>query len=135
MNAGLQYRPFQWLCVGSAFSNVLKTNVRYEGGATDTLPGNVRAGMVMSYKAVRLYTDLDKLQDRTQLLHTGTEYSILRDQMIFRGGISRRVANDFNWVYSLGFGAKVKLISLDYAFEGHFDLGPSHIVSVKWRFK
>lgn len=133
IHLGLLYRPFTMLSLGAFYQNIGRTTVRYESGAIDPLPSDIRLGAVLTRTRTKILFDADKLLTDKPLTHFGIEVT-LNEHFDFRGGISRRVAGGFDWVYTLGFGTKVKSLGLDYAFENHFDLGPSHIVSVKLRF-
>lgn len=135
--AGLsvQIRPAKSLALGVSYQNAAGTTVRYDSGATDPLPENVRAGLALHLReSVKLYADLDSAT-RKSVLHSGVEITLMEDAFDLRGGVSQRTDRGDSLVYAAGFGAKIRYVELQYAFENHFDLGGSHVISLIWRFK
>lgn len=134
LHIGLHYRPFKIFSLGGVYENAVRTPLRYESGLVETLPQNFKAGGSVSFGPAQFLLDADKLLDKKPLLSSGIEIFMLKNSFSLRGGLSQRNANGFNWLYTLGLGMRLRSLGLDYTYENHFDLGMSHIVSVKWKF-
>ncbi len=133
-NVGAQAWPVKNLVFGVSFANAARTTIRYDSGASDALDENLRVGLsFLLRESTRLYADVDQLTQKS-VFHGGAEISLWQNSFDLRGGISQKTDKGDDLIFALGFGVNLRFIELNYAFENHFDLGGSHIATVKWKF-
>ena len=130
---GAQFQPVPMLILGASYQNAGRTTIRYDSGAVDPLPDNLRLGLALLFNRAKIYADADQVTEKT-VLHCGLELAVFEHTLELRGGVSQRTDRASDLTYAVGFGLRIRLVEIDYAFENHFDLGASHVVSAVWRF-
>jgi len=133
LNIGILYQPLEFLVIGSQYHNVGQSSIRFDSGARDDLPQDFTIGSSFSYKDFKIYSDLGNLQDDPEY-HMGFEYTTPNKLLQLRSGVRKSTKKEFSFAYAFGFGVMLRNIGVDYAYENHFDLGGSHIVTVSWKF-
>ncbi len=133
MDFGLLWKPFNSLQLGLAGYNVVNVNITYENGRQENLgKTQYRIGAAWKPKdGISLAADLD------ERWHVGFEYWFPAGLAV-RGGLQRNWQKTFGTeplIYSVGAGLKYKSLRVDYAFENHPDLFPTHRLSLSFQFR
>lgn len=118
---------------GVLAQDVNRPRIRWDTGAADTLPSNLRIGTAYYFYEDNLISlELDKLLEKKIEPHLGIETQFFKKIVAFRfGGFKQK--DGFN--YALGFGLTYRGLHFDYAWERHYTLGDTSTfsVSLKWR--
>jgi hypothetical protein len=112
------------------------TTLRYEGGAEDPLPKDIRVGLAVRPRPnLKGVLDVDNISPGKPKVHMGAEVTSRQQTLAARGGFSQRTApSGMSWVYTAGGSVRLGGLVLDYAFENHFDLGVTHLFALKVDF-
>ncbi|MCH7763074.1 MAG: tetratricopeptide repeat protein [Candidatus Marinimicrobia bacterium] len=134
LDLGLLWTPRSTLRFGLTGYNVTGAEITYETGEKEELgPTHIRGGVAWKpFDGMILAADFD---DRW---HLGGEYWII-------GGFALRGGLQKSWntkgketeplIYSIGAGFRYKVVSIDYAYEIHPWLFPTHRISLSLQFR
>lgn len=134
LDLGAHYRAnVQGLNFGAAVRNIPLAKLRFVQ-KKESLPLTLQVGAAyqLSSPDIKVALDITVPQDNKAYLNFGTEYW-LQDTLAARlgwRGESRNKGSKF----TVGFGYKFGLFSVDYANEGFGDLGQAHHISFQYRF-
>lgn len=132
LNFSLHFNLNRMFAAGLEWQNAAATTLRYEGGAEDALPKDLRLGVALKpTQWLKGTLDVDNIAPNKPKVHVGAEVTSPQKTLAVRGGFSQKTApSGFNWVYTAGGSVTLGSIVLDYSFENHFDLGMTHLFSV-----
>jgi hypothetical protein len=136
LNSSLLYRASKIWSFGAQWQNMAATTLRYEGGAEDPLPKDIRVGLAVRPRPnLKGVLDVDNISPGKPKVHMGAEVTSRQQTLAARGGFSQRTApSGMSWVYTAGGSVRLGGLVLDYAFENHFDLGVTHLFALKVDF-
>ncbi|MGQ0645333.1 MAG: hypothetical protein ACT4O3_07560 [Elusimicrobiota bacterium] len=130
-----KYRWRDLAHAGLVWRNGAQTTLRYQSGARDELPKDLRAGLAYTPWAqrIKLAVEAEDIQGDLRK-HAGAEFGSGRHTWAVRGGLSQKAASGPDWAYTLGASAGLRTLQVDYAYESHFDIGDTHVFAVKLSF-
>ncbi len=119
---------------GFLWRNAVQTTLRYDSGFKEPFPRSFQGGVFLApFTGVKVTYDVEKVaSSRTPRSHAGLEWA--GEYLALRGGLAQSQAAGFDWVYTAGATVKAGSLALDYAYEQHFDLGGTQLVSVRLMF-
>jgi hypothetical protein len=124
-----------WLGAGALWRNAVQTTLRYDSGFKEPFPRQFQGGVFVKLAKTLTATydaEMAEVGKGGARSHAGLEWA--GGHVALRGGAFQSVAKGTDWVYTAGATVKVKALALDYAYEQHFDLGGTQIVSVRLSF-
>ena len=100
-------------------------------GASENLPGNLRAGLAYIGREINLCLDYSAPAQAVSTLSLGLEVKAL-EMFTFRAGYRNKlgVSAGFENGISAGFGAKIEMINIDYGYKTYGELGATHYLSL-----
>ncbi|MEW5691781.1 MAG: PorV/PorQ family protein [Candidatus Hydrogenedentota bacterium] len=124
LDAGVLYKDVvNGLNFGCSLQN-LGTDIEFEQADFD-LPLTLRFGGSLQTKYLNFAMDFDKSKERSLRMNIGAEFK-LGEVLRLRTGY--KIGNDYSGIddWTLGFGIKYGIWSLDYSYEQFEDLGDVH---------
>lgn len=137
LDFGIQFNPYRNLQVGAVLKDATATFIAWRGGETEWIRPRLRLGAGMPFSVSRLTLlpvldaemGFDRAGSVSQLsagvfdleLHAGLEARI-QDRIAIRAGSN-------GGRFTAGAGFRFSVVSVDYSFSSHPDLGAGHRVS------
>ena len=138
VDMGAVYKLSDSLKIGLSGQNLLNTGIKWDGGITETIPYDLKAGLVFNpNNKMTAMLDAEKVQDSDVLLRAGAEYEF-KDDLWLRIGAEQMQAGigSSYWNYSGGIGLKLGEMKIDYAYYRDTLVmdNSSHFISVSMSF-
>lgn len=138
LDIGAVYALNDNLTLGLSGKNLLNTGIRWDGGITESIPYDLRAGLVFTpTNKLTAMLDGEKVQGSDILMRAGMEYK-LRDELSVRVGAEQMQLSRGSsyWNYSGGVGLNFRGMKLDYAYYRDTIVAEnsSHFISVSIGF-
>lgn len=132
VDAGVLYRDVvPGLNVGGSIQN-FGTELDFEQESFDQ-PLTLRVGGSYEFDRVALLVDFNKSSERSLRVNVGSEWKV-GEVLRLRGGY--KIGNDFGGAddFTVGFGLKYGIFSVDYGYEQFDELGDVHRIqtSIEW---
>ena len=129
-DTGLLVQPLKNLKLGLGLYDIGGTSVSYKDKTTETILGQAFK-LGISYMPINGLTIAADYGDRVQI---GAEY-ILASRVSFRAGLQQGMSGEEKiMVPSAGLSLKFKSIIMEYGFESHPYLNPTHRFSIALQF-
>lgn len=131
LDLGVQY-TWAGLTLGGAVQDATRTVVTWDSGAKDMIPRRLSLGFSRQFFTNTLLTSQMGWQNETNFsFRQGIEQQMFNKTVNLRLGA---IEQNKDWRFAWGVGIRVKIISLDYAWERQRLLGDSQVFSAAIRF-
>ena len=128
VEGGIQYKPFDNLCIGAHVFN--PTRSKASNFQNDTLTTSFTTGVGYSpSEKLFIGIEIEKHLTQTPVFKAGLEYQMLESLYLRTGILTNPVQNTF------GIGYKIGRISADVAFTRHYILGFTPHFSIQIEFR
>jgi len=118
VDLGSVYKVNENLRLGFSGQNLFNTGIKWENGVNESIPYNLRAGMVLTPNdKLTVMLDAEKQQGSQVLFKAGSEFNIWRNLWIRGGAEQMSQGEGQSYInYTGGVGLKIGELKIDYAY-------------------
>jgi len=118
VDLGAMYKVNENIRLGLSGQNLFNTGIKWENGVNESIPYNLRAGMVLTPNdKLTVMLDAEKQQGSQVLFKAGSEFNIWKNLWIRGGAEQMSQGEGQSYInYTGGVGLKIGELKIDYAY-------------------